>query len=112
MIIINLLKKLLLYSMLTTQMKDVLYYKNKEDGSLSGDRIAYKKFQMSSSTIQEINKAGLQDEFDDFIEVESSFKVKKIGKFFTENSIKKFSRLRCNISGVQSLMVPKQKGRA
>lgn len=41
---------------------------------------------MSTKTMESIAQAGLKDEVDDFVEVESNFKVKKIGKFETKLS--------------------------
>jgi hypothetical protein len=68
--------------MLTNQLKDVLINKNRLDGSLSSERISYRKVSMSAATIEQINQAGLADQVDDYIEVEQDFKVKKIGKFY------------------------------
>jgi hypothetical protein len=68
--------------MLTNQLKDVLINKNRLDGSLSSERISYRKVSMSAATMEQINQAGLADQVDDYIEVEQDFKVKKIGKFY------------------------------
>ena len=66
--------------MLTNQLKDVLINKNRLDGSLSNERISYRKVSMSAATMEQIHQAGLAGQVDDYIEVEQDFKVKKIGK--------------------------------
>ena len=45
--------------MLTSQFNNVLFFKNKLDGSTSKDRISYRKFQMSAKTMESIVQAGL-----------------------------------------------------
>jgi hypothetical protein len=61
--------------MLTSQLKEVLYFKNHQIGSISSERIVFRKFQINSKSIDYINKAGLQENIDDFIEVENNYSV-------------------------------------
>jgi len=44
------------------------------------DKIKFRKFEKSTRTMQKIKEAGLENEIEDFIEVESNYKIKKIGK--------------------------------
>ena len=61
---------------------------------------------MSTKTMESIAQAGLKDEVDDFVEVESNFKVKKIGKF--TNQVTNFnSWLWSDICRLQGFMEPK-----
>ena len=63
---------------------------------------------MSTKTMESIAQAGLKDEFDDFVEVESNFKVKKIGKYNIK-SLNFYSWLWSDICRVQGFMEPKRK---
>jgi hypothetical protein len=66
--------------MLHSQFKEVLVFKSHHDGSLSKERVAFRKFQMSTKAVQSVVLTGLHEEVDDYVEVEKSYKVKKIGK--------------------------------
>ena len=70
--------------MLTKQFNNVLYF-NPIDGQdkKKYEKIKFRKFEKSSKTLQKIKEAGLQNEIDDFIEVENHYKIKKIGKFYS-----------------------------
>ena len=59
--------------------KDTLYFNQaSESGDQGMERIKYRKFQKSNLTKQQIKEAGLEKEIDDFVEVESNYKIKKI----------------------------------
>ena len=73
--------------MLTKQFANVLYF-NPINNKMGGaepkpryEKIKFRKFEKSSKTIQRIKDAGLQNEIDDFIQVENNYRIKKIGKF-------------------------------
>ena len=74
--------------MLTKQFANVLYFNPIESKSKQGgdtkpryEKIKFRKFEKSTKTIQRIKDAGLQNEIDDFIQVESNYRIKKIGKY-------------------------------
>jgi hypothetical protein len=60
---------------------------------------------MSTKTMESIIQAGLKDEVDDFVEVESNFKVKKIGKS-AKLSETFFSWIWSYLCGIQGFMEP------
>lgn len=70
--------------MLTKQFNNVLFFNPSQSSNAQDkqrlDKVKYRKFEKSSKTIQKIKDAGLQNEIDDFIEVENHYRIKKIGK--------------------------------
>lgn len=69
--------------MLTKQFGNVLYFNplsNQGQGSKQQrfEKIKFRKFEKSSKTLQKIKEAGLQNEIDDYIEVENHYRIKKI----------------------------------
>jgi|TARA_B110000285_G_scaffold26569_1_gene25848 hypothetical protein len=81
--------KLYLLTMLTKQFSNTLYFNPIENKTKTGgvdakpryEKIKFRRFEKSTKTIQRIKDAGLQNEIDDFIQVENNYRIKKIGKF-------------------------------
>lgn len=72
--------------MFSKQYKNVLFFNPGKDASSSKEadrqqKIRFRKFEKSTRTMQMIKDAGLENEIDDYIEVEGNFKIKKIGKY-------------------------------
>ena len=75
--------------MLTKQCSNTLYFNPIENKTKTGgvdakpryEKIKFRRFEKSTKTIQRIKDAGLQNEIDDFIQVENNYRIKKIGKF-------------------------------
>ena len=59
------------------KFNDYLYFNPTTENKGDMERIKYRKFQKSNATKQQIKDAGLENEIDDFVEVESQYKIKK-----------------------------------
>ena len=67
--------------MLVKKYPNVLLYnsiKSQKDSTERLEKIKFREFKKSEKTMQKIKEAGLENEIDDSIEVETNYKIKKI----------------------------------
>lgn len=97
--------------MFSKQYKNVLFFNPGKNDKSPKDcehkhKIKFRKFEKSARTMELVREAGLENEIDDFIEVEGNYKIKKIGKYtlfiFTQ-FLCIYSWIWSNISSLQSL---------